>query len=82
MEDWDYKTIPNSQELLNALAIDDPFEYARLVLNNEMADFFASLHFSVEKLRLQNRAIDLTSKIKDNSNELPFIKIYTFLFFD
>ena len=33
------KTTPNSQGLLNALAIDDPLEYARLVLNNEMADW-------------------------------------------
>lgn len=33
------KTIPNSQGLLNALAIDDPLEYARLVLDNEMADW-------------------------------------------
>ena len=33
------KTTPNSHGLLNALAIDDPLEYARLVLNNEMADW-------------------------------------------
>ncbi|MBR1740511.1 MAG: toxin-antitoxin system protein [Lachnospiraceae bacterium] len=32
-------TTPNSQCALNALAIDDPLEYARLVLNNEMADW-------------------------------------------
>ena len=32
------KTTPNSQGLLNALAIDAPLEYARLVLNNEMAN--------------------------------------------
>lgn len=31
-------TTPNSQCALNALALDDPLEYARLVLNNEMAD--------------------------------------------
>lgn len=30
------KTTPNSQRLLDALAIDDPLEYARLVLDNEM----------------------------------------------
>ena len=33
------KTTPNSQGLLNALAIDDSLKYARLVLNNEMADW-------------------------------------------
>lgn len=33
------KTTPNSQGLLNDLAIDDPIEYARLALNNEMADW-------------------------------------------
>ncbi|MBQ9609049.1 MAG: toxin-antitoxin system protein [Lachnospiraceae bacterium] len=32
-------TTPNSQCALNALALDDPLEYARLVLNNEMADW-------------------------------------------
>ena len=32
-------TTPNSQSALNALALDDPLEYARLVLNNEMADW-------------------------------------------
>ena len=30
------KTTPNSQCALNALAIDNPMEYARLVLDNEM----------------------------------------------
>lgn len=30
------KTTPNSQCTLNALAIDNPIEYARLVLDNEM----------------------------------------------
>ncbi len=30
------KTTPNSQYALNALAIDNPMEYARLVLDNEM----------------------------------------------
>ena len=30
------KTTPNSQCALNALAIDTPMEYARLVLDNEM----------------------------------------------
>ena len=30
------KTTPNSQGLLNALAIDDPLEYARLALSGEM----------------------------------------------
>ncbi len=30
------KTTPNSQCELNALAIDNPMEYARLVLDNEM----------------------------------------------
>ncbi len=29
------KTTPNSQRLLNALAIDNPLEYARMYLNNE-----------------------------------------------
>ena len=33
------ETTPNSQGLLNALAIDDPIEYARLALNNEMTDW-------------------------------------------
>ena len=32
-------TTPNSQNTLNALALDNPLEYARLVLNNEMADW-------------------------------------------
>ena len=30
------KITPNSQCALNALAIDNPMEYARLALNNEM----------------------------------------------
>lgn len=30
------KTTPNSQCALNALAIDNPMEYARLALDNEM----------------------------------------------
>lgn len=30
------RTTPNSQRYLNALAIDNPLEYARLVLNGEM----------------------------------------------
>ncbi len=30
------KTTPDSQCVLNALAIDNPIEYARLVLDNEM----------------------------------------------
>lgn len=30
------KTTPNSQRALNALAIDNPIEYARLALDNEM----------------------------------------------
>ena len=30
------KTTPNSQCALNALAIDNPMEYARLALGNEM----------------------------------------------
>lgn len=34
-----HKTTTNSQGLLNALAIDNPLEYTRLVLNNEMADW-------------------------------------------
>ena len=32
-------TTPNSQNTLNALALDNPLEYARLVLNNEMSDW-------------------------------------------
>lgn len=30
------KTTPNSQRLLNTLAIDNPLEYVRMVLNNEL----------------------------------------------
>lgn len=30
------RTTPNSQRYLNALAIDNPLEYARLALNGEM----------------------------------------------
>ena len=30
------KTTPNSQQYLNALAIDNPLEYARLALDGEM----------------------------------------------
>lgn len=30
------RTTPNSQRMLNALAIDNPLEYARLALNGEM----------------------------------------------
>ena len=30
------KTTPNSQYALNALALDNPLEYARLVLDNEL----------------------------------------------
>ncbi|SDM60310.1 DUF6061 family protein [Lachnospira pectinoschiza] len=31
-------TTPNSQRMLDALAIDDPLEYARLYLNSEMSE--------------------------------------------
>lgn len=33
------KTTPWSSHVVNALAIDDPLEYARLYLNNEMQAF-------------------------------------------
>lgn len=33
------KTIPNSQCALNALAIDNPMEYARLALTGEIQDW-------------------------------------------
>lgn len=33
------KTTPNSRGLLNTLAVDNPLEYARLVLNNEISDW-------------------------------------------
>ena len=33
------KTTPNSQCALNALAIDNPMEYARLALTGEMQDW-------------------------------------------
>ena len=33
------RTIPNSQRCLNALAIDNPPEYARLALDGEMQDW-------------------------------------------
>lgn len=32
-------TTPNSQRMLDSLAIDDPLEYARLYLNSEMQDW-------------------------------------------
>lgn len=32
-------TTPNSQRMLDTLAIDDPLEYARLYLNSEMQDW-------------------------------------------
>ncbi len=32
-------TTPNPQRMLDALAIDDPIEYARLYLNSEMQDW-------------------------------------------
>lgn len=32
-------TTPNSQRMLDALAIDEPMEYARLYLNYEMQDW-------------------------------------------
>ena len=32
-------TTPNSQRMLDALAIDNPLEYARLYLNSEMQDW-------------------------------------------
>lgn len=32
-------TTPNSQRMLDALAIDDPLEYARLYLNSKMQDW-------------------------------------------
>ena len=34
--EYGLKTTPNSQCALNALAIDNPMEYARLILDNEM----------------------------------------------
>lgn len=39
--EWEYglKTTPNSQGALDALAIDNPLEYARLMLNNEAQDW-------------------------------------------
>lgn len=33
------RTTPNSQQCLNALAIDNPLEYAKLALNGEMQDW-------------------------------------------
>lgn len=36
------KTTPNSQCALNALAIDNPMEYARLALTGEMQDWMKS----------------------------------------
>ena len=36
-------TTPCSQNALNALAIDEPLEYARLVLNGEMQDWINSI---------------------------------------
>ena len=35
----DLKTTPNSQFALNALAIDNPIEYARMALTGEMQDW-------------------------------------------
>ncbi len=35
----DLTTTPNSQRMLDALAIDNPLEYARLYLNSEMQDW-------------------------------------------
>lgn len=35
-EEEGLKTIPNSQRFLDALAIDNPLEYARMYLNNEL----------------------------------------------
>ena len=36
-------TTPNSQRLLDALAIDKPLEYARLYLNHEMQDWVSAV---------------------------------------
>ncbi len=36
-------TTPCSQNALNALAIDEPLEYARLVLDDEMQDWLDSI---------------------------------------
>lgn len=35
----DLTNTPNSQRMLDALAIDNPLEYARLYLNSEMQDW-------------------------------------------
>ena len=37
------KTTPNSQRALNALALDNPMEYARLALDNDRVDAIDSL---------------------------------------
>ena len=36
-------TTPNSQRLLDALAIDKPLEYARVYLNHEMQDWVSAV---------------------------------------
>ncbi|MCD7725071.1 MAG: DUF6061 family protein [Clostridiales bacterium] len=38
-------TTPNSQRMLDALAIDNPIEYARLYLNSEMQDWVIAADF-------------------------------------
>ncbi len=40
-------TTPNSQRMLNALAIDDPLEYVRLYLNHEMQDWVNACDFEM-----------------------------------
>lgn len=38
-------TTPNSQRMLDALAIDNPVEYARLFLSSEMQDWIYAIDF-------------------------------------
>ena len=62
------KTTPNSQCALNALAIDNPMEYARLALTGEMQDWVNAAEYG-------DRLISLfTSEYSRNNDRLVVAK--------
>lgn len=64
------KTTPSSQEVPNALVVDDPLEHTRLVLNNEMADWV----WAVENLAI-NILITRFSILKESLKNVSTYQI-------
>lgn len=54
-------TTPNSQRMLDALAIDNPLEYARLYLDSEMQDWVNAMNMEWCKFRFIGSPIPLAT---------------------